>query len=409
MRPSKLLTLLSLPGTDAAPKLVVTEQAGEEPFNGWFENESGEIVGRLEAFRPAFVNFAPVTDSERAAAKEGAQPALRPRVTFTSCRDPRVEWSGQPIELEDYLKGFNGDERGIAARFSSRAPQIEVGLYAHAWSGLAEVYANGALVATVDLFNRENGVLRRVSVFNPTQSNVLIEVQPAGKKAPEAFYTQVLLEGFFEYSAELEIPSYRKSQNINRGGAFHSRFYEILASLPPDAVVIDVGGGKRQIADERYINLEYSRFEEPDLFGDGTKLPFRSNSVDFVYTAAVLEHVTDPLAMGREIFRILKPGGLVLANSAFMQPIHSEGQHFFNLTPYGIDLTFKDFANRRVWWDTGFEFTMQWFVDVLSVRGRLPQEKLDQFINLAKEISAAIPEDRGMYVASSVWVEGTKP
>lgn len=408
MRPSELLSLLSLPGTDTPPRLVVTEQAGDDPFNGWFEDETGRIIGRLESFRPAFVNFEPVPEADLAAGRAGPRPALRPVTTFTPAHDPRIEWGGKPIALEDYLKGYNGDESGAVIRFRSTAPMIEVGLYAHAWSGIAEVRANGKPLCEIDLFNLENGVLRRVAVPNPGGSSMLVEVRPTGRKAPKSFYTQVLLEGFFEYAATLETPVYRKSQNINRGGAFHHRFYEILSALPAGAVVLDVGGGKRQIADERYINLEYSRFEEPDIFGDGTTLPFRTNSIDFVYTAAVLEHVADPLAMGREIHRVLKPGGLVLANSAFMQPIHSEGQHFFNLTPYGIDLTFRDFTNRRVWWDTGFGFTMQWFVDVLGVRGRMPQEKIDQFLSLAKEISDVIPEDRGMYVASSVWVEGTK-
>ena len=39
------------------------------------------------------------------------------------------------------------------------------------------------------------------------------------------------------------------------------------------------------------------------MYGDATKLPFRNESVDFVYTAAVLEHVRNPLIVGSEISR----------------------------------------------------------------------------------------------------------
>jgi SAM-dependent methyltransferase len=333
---------------------------------------------------------------------------LRPSISIISARDPRLEWHGTTIELEGHLKGFDGTGGKGSCRFSSRATRIEIGFHAHAWSGIAEISVDGRKVGEIDLFNPETAVLRRFVIENHEGRERRIEIRPTGRRSDLSFWNQLLLEAIFENSATLETPVHSKTNAINRGGAFYPRFFEIMVELSPDAVILDVGGGKRQLPDERYINLEYSRFEEPDLFGDGTKLPFRSNSIDFVYTAAVLEHVADPLAMGREIHRVLKPGGKVLANSAFMQPIHCEGQHFFNLTPYGIDLTFSMFEERRVWWDTSLNLTLSWFIDVLGVRGRLQNEKIEQFLALGREISDAIPGERGKYVASSVWVEGVK-
>lgn len=98
----------------------------------------------------------------------------------------------------------------------------------------------------------------------------------------------------------------------------------------------------------------------------------------------------------------------MLANSAFMQPIHSEGQHFFNLTPYGIDLVFEQFVDRKVWSGVAFAFSMNWMVDVLNVRGRVEEEKLKSFVEIAAEIERHIPGDRGKYVASGVWLLGYK-
>jgi ubiquinone/menaquinone biosynthesis C-methylase UbiE len=42
---------------------------------------------------------------------------------------------------------------------------------------------------------------------------------------------------------------------------------------------------------------------------DGGTLPFAEKSFDYVYSVSVLEHVTNPAALLKEVERILKPGG----------------------------------------------------------------------------------------------------
>ena len=91
----------------------------------------------------------------------------------------------------------------------------------------------------------------------------------------------------------------------------------------------------------RYINLDYSDYAEPDLIGDATQLPLRDGVVDAVYSSGVFEHLRDPLGAGAEVARVLKPGGKAVIDWAFMQPIHAEGLHFYNATPWGVELAFR--------------------------------------------------------------------
>ena len=407
MTPLDLLKILTVPGTDdpVFPRLLLT--ANGQPFKGWYEDLKGNVVGRINEFRSEFCHFEPVSDLERRLYAEGPREAFVAKSSFVSIHDDRFHWTGNVIEVETYLKGFDNLFESESMTFESKSKQVDICFLAHGWSGIVAVNVDNE-THELDLFQQEIGLRRVFKIENKTGKTLSITVRPTGKRNANGQGTQVLIDGVIEYHDDMVVPAYAKHPARNRGGDFMGRFFEILSGLPSDAVVLDVGGGKRQIDDPRYINLEYAQLEEPDLIGDGTKLPFRNRSVDFVYTAAVLEHVKDPMAMGNEIFRVLKPGGVVLAGAAFMQPVHGEGQHFFNLTPYGIDLVFEKFSNRRVWWSNDISFTIEWILKEAKVTDLLERDELTEFLRIAKKINANIPYDRAMYFAAGVWLEGVK-
>ena len=48
-----------------------------------------------------------------------------------------------------------------------------------------------------------------------------------------------------------------------------------------------------------------------DLISDGYNLPFKDNTLDFVFTSHVLEHFYDPIKTLQEWYRVVKSGGYV--------------------------------------------------------------------------------------------------
>lgn len=48
-----------------------------------------------------------------------------------------------------------------------------------------------------------------------------------------------------------------------------------------------------------------------DLIADGDNLPFKDNTLDFVFTSHVLEHFYDPIKALQELYRVIKIGGYV--------------------------------------------------------------------------------------------------
>jgi SAM-dependent methyltransferase/uncharacterized protein YbaR (Trm112 family) len=79
------------------------------------------------------------------------------------------------------------------------------------------------------------------------------------------------------------------------------------------------------------------------LVADGHRLPFHNEVFDAVWIQAVLEHVLDPAQVVAEIFRVLKPDGLVYAETPFMQQVHMGAYDFTRFTKSGHRWLFRHF------------------------------------------------------------------
>lgn len=77
---------------------------------------------------------------------------------------------------------------------------------------------------------------------------------------------------------------------------------------------------------------------------DSSDLPFEDGTFDGVVVQAVLEHVADPVRCVEEIHRVLRQGGLVYAETPFIQQVHGGPYDFTRFTHLGHRRLFRRFA-----------------------------------------------------------------
>jgi SAM-dependent methyltransferase len=104
---------------------------------------------------------------------------------------------------------------------------------------------------------------------------------------------------------------------------------------------LDVGcGGKpyRQLFGQvtQYVGLDVTPDASADVAGDGQALPFAGACFDSVLCNQVLEHVPEPAQLLSEVFRVLKPGGVLLLTTPQTWGLHLEPHDYYRYTHYGL-------------------------------------------------------------------------
>lgn len=141
-----------------------------------------------------------------------------------------------------------------------------------------------------------------------------------------------------------------------------------------DGWVLDLGAGGKLQRWDNVVQIDIFRYPMTDVVGSADRLPFRDNSFSAVISQAVFEHLQYPQAAVEEIRRVLKPGGVVKIDTAFLQPEHGYPHHFYNATETGLREWFREFDLR---W-SGVEphqhpqWSLSWFMGVYL--DRLPAE-----------------------------------
>lgn len=119
-------------------------------------------------------------------------------------------------------------------------------------------------------------------------------------------------------------------------------------------IIIDVGGEQKNrrgafhsphdSEGSIWYAVNISPDAAPHIYGDAHRLPFSSQSADCVLCCEVLEHVKDPRQCCREIWRVLKPGGVAFISVPFLFPIHADPEDYQRFTPSGVKILTENFA-----------------------------------------------------------------
>lgn len=126
----------------------------------------------------------------------------------------------------------------------------------------------------------------------------------------------------------------------------------ILAHLRPSSTVLDLGAGAGIVEQMNFkghaarvcgVDLDQRVTSNPMLdegrVSDAGGIPYSDASFDVVFSDNVVEHLSDPLAVFREVHRVLKPGGVFL----FKTP---NKHHYMPLIARLTPHRFHQFVNR---------------------------------------------------------------
>ena len=139
--------------------------------------------------------------------------------------------------------------------------------------------------------------------------------------------------------------------NLFVGKKSYENFEKLSNLLDESHRVLVIGGGEESIGvsmlrkNSQVVSFDIYNSPNVEFIADAHNIPLEDGQFDAVVIQAVLEHVIDPFICVKEIYRILKPNGIVYSEIPFLQAVHEEAFDFCRFSVSGHRLLYHEFES----------------------------------------------------------------
>lgn len=121
----------------------------------------------------------------------------------------------------------------------------------------------------------------------------------------------------------------------------------ILQSLFDNQIVVNLGSGNMVLDDPCIIRMDVTLSPYVDLVADAHAPPFLPESIDYIFSLAVFEHLSNPFLAAQAMYGVLKDGGYIYHECNFVFAYHGYPHHYFNATLQGLEQVFSNYIPLR--------------------------------------------------------------
>ena len=239
------------------------------------------------------------------------------------------------------------------------------------------VYCESALEVSAHLFNESHIRCSHCSQHYPVVENVPILINEVKSIFSfKSFTSKSNL--FFDISWRGKLISRitKFIPSLGRNWVAKENFQllsQLLTGCTPKAKVLILGGSIAGYGMNKFLkNPELEIIESDVSFGSRTQIifdahniPYKDFTFDLVIAQAVLEHVIDPYRCVEEIHRVLKPDGIVYAETPFMQQVHGGPYDFTRFSRSGQRRLFKKYIEVKSGMIAGSGTALLWSYEYL--------------------------------------------
>ena len=189
-----------------------------------------------------------------------------------------------------------------------------------------------------------------------------------------------------------------KNQKINSTKLFSKKVFGVeMTYLLNEEIkkrknvsILDIGCGNGENENILYklgasnVVLTDYNSKAAHLLTDVHNLPFKDKSFDIVFSSQAIDHFYNPFLAFKEISRILKDDGVIIASASFMERWH--GNSFFHCSPHAL-YTLCKINNLEM---INFWHTESGWIHLLSADSIFNKIKIKYFANLLNYISDLI-------------------